>query len=286
VIGVRKAVILAAGLGTRLLPFTKEMPKEMVPVYDTFDGQLVVKPLVQVIFEGLYRAGIREFCFVVGRGKEALMRHFAPDWSFVELLERKGKELAARCLKSFYEKVNNSSIVWVHQQPPLGTGHAVLRAKHFASGEPFVVCAGDSLFLGRDVFGSLLKAFGKYGSDFMTVVPVDRPERFGVVIGEEVEDSIMRVRRIVEKPKEPVSNLANMSCYVFYPEIFKYLEALRPSPRGEYELTAAIMSEIEDAREVYALRADGVRALDVGTPHSLIKAISASYSSCLGGETR
>ena len=105
---ITKAVILAAGLGTRLVPYSKEMPKEMLPIFQKENGETVLKPIIQVVFEQLFDAGIREFCFIVGRTKRAIEDHFTPDWDYVDLLLQKNKEFQARMLENFYRKIEES----------------------------------------------------------------------------------------------------------------------------------------------------------------------------------
>jgi UTP--glucose-1-phosphate uridylyltransferase len=127
---IRKVVIPAAGSGTRLLPATKQQPKEMLPVFAyAAGGQLCVKPLIQLVFESLYGTGIRQFCFVVGRGKRSIEDQFTLDGVFVEYLEKHMKHAQAREMQEFYSKVRSSSIVFVNQAEPAGFGDAVLRAK-------------------------------------------------------------------------------------------------------------------------------------------------------------
>src|SRR3989442_9341239 len=148
---LRKAVIPAAGMGTRLLSFTKEQPKEMLPGFAKGrDGDICVKPIVQLIFEQLYRVGFREFCFVVGRGKGAIEDHFTPDFSFVSTLDSKGLDGPAGDLEAFYKMVDGSTVVWVNQSEPRGFGDAVLKAKSFVGDDKFMVHAGDSHFLSKD----------------------------------------------------------------------------------------------------------------------------------------
>jgi len=116
---IRKAVIPAAGLGTRLLSATKELPKEMLPIfYRDSNGEIYLKPMLQVLFEQLYKFGFREFCFIVGRGKRAVEDHFTPDYSFLDLLEKKGKEKFVKSLKEFYSMIEKSTIVWINQPEP------------------------------------------------------------------------------------------------------------------------------------------------------------------------
>jgi len=124
---IRKVVIPAAGLGTRLFPATKEQPKEMLPIFSTAtNGDVSVKPVVQMVFEQLYDVGFREFCYVVGRGKRGIEDHFTPDSNFVRLLEGMGKNGQATELEDFYEKLRTSTIMWVNQPEPKGFGNAVL----------------------------------------------------------------------------------------------------------------------------------------------------------------
>ena len=271
-----KAVVLAAGLGTRLIPYSKEMPKEMLPIFSPEAGRAVLKPILQVVFEQLYDAGIREFCFIVGRGKRTVEDHFTPDWSYVEFLKKKGKVELAEMLGCFYKRVEDSSITWVNQPVPKGTGDAVLRAQYFAQNGYFVVAAGDNVFIGRNVAEELLKLHNKLGGAVMAVKRVENPSRYGVVVGEIVGKRIIRVRRIVEKPRIPPSNLANTSLYVLPPETFRALKQCGPSPRGEIELTDALQMLVDWGHPVYAYDVGDAYWVDVGTPRTYLDALLLS----------
>ena len=143
---VRKAVILAAGLGTRLLPYSKETPKEMLPISVEENRVLVLKPVLQVIFEQLYDAGVREFCFIVGRNKRLIENHFTPDNGFIEYLYKKNKDSYAKVLDDFYRKLENSHVTWITQPYPRGTRDALMKARKFAENEPIIVSAGVNLY--------------------------------------------------------------------------------------------------------------------------------------------
>jgi len=147
---IRKVVIPAAGLGTRLLSSTKELPKEMLPIFSkSSKNKISVKPLLQLIFEQLFSVGFREFCFIVGKEKRAIEDHFTPDYDFVSVLSSK-KTSGANILEDFYKKLDKSSLIWVNQPSPLGFGDAVLRAKPFVNDEKFFVHAGDTLILSKN----------------------------------------------------------------------------------------------------------------------------------------
>lgn len=272
---LRKGVILAAGLGTRLVPFSKEMPKEMLPLFEGAGGKIFLKPVIQKVFEQMYDAGLREFCFVVGRGKRAIEDHFTPDWGFVEYLEKAGKGEYAEMLRSFYEKVESSYIVWVNQPTPRGTGHAVSLAKAFAGGEFFMVAAADNVFIGENVPMSMVSVFERLGSPLLAVKRVRDPRRYGVVITRELGEGLYRVEGIVEKPKTPISELANTSLYIFPPEIFSAIEETKPSPRGEIEVTDSIQILISRGVEFYAYEPKS-EWVDVGTWETYFKAVVLS----------
>ncbi len=159
---VRKVIIPAAGLGTRLFPATKEQPKEMLPIFSTTPKEdLLVKPVVQLVFEQLYDAGLREFCYVVGRGKRGIEDHFTPDAHCITTLEDMGKSGQATDLKVFYEKLETSTSMWVNQPEPKGLGNAVLMAQPFVQNQSCLVHAGDSCIISRDMdyLKKLLEAF-------------------------------------------------------------------------------------------------------------------------------
>lgn len=287
---IRKVVIPAAGLGTRLFPATKEQPKEMLPIFSTTaDGDVSVKPVVQMVFEQLYDAGLREFCFVVGRGKRGMEDHFTPDSNFVRLLEGMGRNGQAAELEGFYEKLRASTIMWVNQPEPKGFGDAVLMAQPFVQNERCLVHAGDSCIVSKDMdyIKRLLGAYERFNADAAFIVlEIENPREYGIIEGDEVETGIYRVKAAVEKPEKPATNLAIMAMYVFQPVIFKALEATEPGRGGEIQLTDAIQKLIDWGLNVYAVKLDDDYAhLDIGSPERYWDALSLSYQRFCGRPT-
>ena len=279
---VRKAVITAGGLGTRLLPATKETPKEMLPLFTFNESEGVhLKPVVQVVFESLYEVGFRDFCFVVGRSKRAVEDHFTPDYQFVHLLEEKGLKCQVEELNRFYRMIVNSKILFVNQPEPRGFGDAVLRAESFVGSEAFLVHAGDDLILSNNGghLRRLLKAFDKNNADVVFLVEeVENPRQYGVVKAEFMEEGILRVLDIVEKPREPPSNLAVVAIYVFKPSIFDKLRKTEPDKKGEIQLTDAIKAAIDSGEKVLAVKlCENEKRLDVGNPRRYWNALRESY---------
>lgn len=267
-----KAVITSGGLGTRLLPSTKEIPKELLPLYDVEEGEVVMKPVLQIIFETLYEAGIREFCIVTGRGKRAVEDHFTPDWNFVEYLEANGKESKARSLRKFFEMIESSIIIWVKQSKPLGFGHAVYMAKPFVDDEPFLLAAGDTVIYPRRFISSLLSG---EGDARMVLKHVKDPRRFGVAV---LEGS--RVVKVVEKPENPPSSLVILPYYVLPPEIMEYLAQGKRGYGNEIQLTDGIDYLISSGLDVRAtVLGDEFVFADVGTPESYFEALMISRRS-------
>jgi len=279
---LKKAVIPAAGLGTRLLSVTKEQPKEMLPVFARGrSGELCLKPIVQLVFETLYHAGFRDFCFIVGRGKRAIEDHFTPDFDYVSMLDRKGKDGPAGDLEAFYKMINGSTVVWINQPEPRGFGDAVLKAKSFAGGESFMVHAGDSHFLSRnaDHLRRVMKMREEMRADgsFLSM-EVQDPSRFGIVEGEAEADGLVKVKRVVEKPQKAASKLAIMPVYVFDSSIFKALEAISVGFGGELQLTDGIQKMIDWNLSVYATRvASSEIWLDIGSPDLYWEAQNLSH---------
>jgi len=277
---IKKAVLTAAGLGTRLLPMSKELPKEMLPIFVKGKNGLILKPMLQALFEQLYDFGIKEFCFIVGRGKRAIEDHFTPDYSFLKELFNKGKTGLAEELKSFYDKIENSRIVWVNQPQPKGFGDAVLKAEGFISNEDFMVSAGDTYIVSKNGMHlkRLLKVHSsKHADASILVMEVPNPKQYGVIEAI-VEGECLKVLSAVEKPTKPKSKLAIMPFYVFKPIIFEVLKSLKPGVGGEIQLTDAINKLIELGNKVYAINLykDEYR-LDIGTPKTYWEAIKLSY---------
>ncbi|MCD6563880.1 MAG: hypothetical protein J7K23_08225 [Thermoproteales archaeon] len=278
---IRKAIIPAAGLGTRLLPTTKELPKEMLPVYVKADHEISLKPTLQIIFEELYEQGIREFCFIVGRGKRAIEDHFTPDNSFLQELYGRKKDKKARMLEEFYNKIKLSRIVWINQPEPKGFGDAVRLAEPFIGNESFIVHAGDTIIFSQDrkYFKQLIDVFedNSLGAVFL-VKEVENPRIYGVVEPSRIEDNMVSVKRIVEKPETPPSNLAVLPIYIFDPIILKALKIIEPGPRGEIELTDGIQKIIDWGFKVMAIKLDkDEERIDIGTPETYWEALKISY---------
>ncbi|EZQ01564.1 UTP--glucose-1-phosphate uridylyltransferase [Candidatus Acidianus copahuensis] len=232
-----QGVITAAGLGTRMLPVTKVIPKEMLPVL--FKGEF--KPIIHIVFEQLYTLGIRDFIIVVGRGKRTIEDYFTPDYNFVQYLESVGKVKQAQDLMGLYKKVEESSIAFVNQPEPKGFGDAVLRSKPFVH-EDFMVVAPDTLLL----------SIPKMPINSITVTKVDDPRIYGVVTLEEGD----MIKDIEEKPNVPKSNIAVMPYYHFDLEIFNALESIFPV-HGELQLTEGIRELLRRGKKFKAIFVEG-----------------------------
>ncbi|MEM3449104.1 MAG: sugar phosphate nucleotidyltransferase [Candidatus Bathyarchaeia archaeon] len=271
---IRKAVIPVAGLGTRLLSATKEQPKEMLPVFTKDNNKtLCLKPLVQLIFEQLHSFGVRDFCFIVGRGKRAIEDHFTSDYYFIKSLINKGRTSQASQLRAFYRMVETSTIVWVNQPEPRGFGDAVLQAKSFIGNEPFIVAAGDTYIISKNFIERMTEKF--FARDPLAVLllqKVSNPRDYGVAVTDKE-----KVLHVVEKPEKPLSDLAIMPFYIFKPIIFQKLSDVKPGVGNEIQLTDAIQRLIDVGHvEAELLRDDEVK-LDIGTPESYWLALKESY---------
>lgn len=280
---ITRAVIPAAGLGTRLLPATKEQPKEMLPIFAISEnGRCVVKPLVQLVFEQLYDVGVREFCFIIGRGKRVIEDHFTQDHDYPERLNGQGKNHLAVDLSAFYRRLDDTNIVWINQPRPLGFGDAVLRAKKTMGDEEFFVHAGDTCITSteNEHLQNLSEILETKIPEVVFIVKQMRDvSQRGVVQGRELSLGLYEVDAVVEKPDYPVSNLAIEPVYIFRPSIFDALEETSPGKGGETQLTDAIQMIIESGKLVIAWRlCDNHLRFDVGDPESYWEALRSSYA--------
>ncbi|MEM0444499.1 MAG: sugar phosphate nucleotidyltransferase [Nitrososphaerota archaeon] len=273
-----KAVLPIAGLGTRMLPATKEQPKEMLPIFaKSEDNSLCLKPMIQLIFEQLYEVGVREFIFVVGRGKRAVEDHFTPDHGYLEIIKR-SKNSLLRELESFYRKVNGSALVWVNQPEPRGFGHAVLICEKTVGDSDFIVHAGDTYVVnGEEVLKAMYKRFEAEELEAVLLLQeVENPRQYGVA--EVTQDSRgLRVTRVEEKPAEPRSNLMIVPMYIFRRSIFDALKTVGPGAGGEIQLTDGIQRLIDWGLRVDAIKLNKGLRLDIGTPQLYWEALQLSF---------
>jgi UTP--glucose-1-phosphate uridylyltransferase len=276
---ITKAIIPAAGLGTRLLPATKEQPKEMLPILvKNGSGTLFLKPFLQIVFEQLYGSGFREMCFIVGRGKRSIEDHFTIDDSFVDFLKSKNKVEYLNEMSSFYEKVRNCTIAFANQPEPLGFADAVKHGRFFSGNDNFLVHAGDDLVISNaNYIERLTSVFEKHQADAVFFVErVQDPRKYGVVTGKKIEKGVYQLNQIVEKPKRPVSKLAIVAIYVFSSKLFDAIEDVRPGVNNELQLSDAIQLLIEQRNAVYAVElGPRERRIEVGDPNSYKEAFAA-----------
>lgn len=263
-----KIVITAAGKGTRLLPMTKELPKEMMPVFSKIDGKKCVLPLLQLIFEQMHHSKIREYCFVVGRGKRSIEDHFTPDISFLKNTTRKNK----RTVLDFYKKINKSNLFWVNQNGPKGFGDAVKYSQQFIGNNNFIVHAGDVAIINSKIH-PILRLIDAGNEPNVSAVllfrKVSDPERHGVPTLEKISNSKFLVKKVIEKPRNPSSNLGLLPIYFFKPKIFEKLGKIKPGKGNEFQLTDAIQELISSGDKVLAIPlSDKEIVLDVGTVES------------------
>ena len=280
---IKKVVIPAAGLGTRLLPITKEFPKEMLPVFfKKKSGKVCLKPMLQAVFEQLYTVRFREFCIIVGRGKRAIEDHFTPDWDFIEYLKDGNKVELADELQKFYNKIANSTMVFMSQPKPKGFGDAVYKGKPFTENQPFLLHAGDDLVFSKNNshLKRMIKTFEQYDADVTFLVEkVEDPRKYGVIMGDKINSHVLRVKEVIEKPRKPPSNLAAIALYIFKPIIYEAIEEVKPDERGEVQLADALQVLIDWKCKLYALELrPGERRIDIGTPETYLEILKTSLA--------
>ncbi|MFH2093468.1 MAG: UTP--glucose-1-phosphate uridylyltransferase GalU [Pseudomonadota bacterium] len=250
---VKKAVFPVAGLGTRFIPATKAMAKEMLPVVD--------KPIIQYAVEEAFRAGIEQIIFVTGRGKKALEDHFDRSFEIEHTLQEKGK---TDLLKQIQELVpTTGTIVYTRQNQPLGLGHAIWCARDIVGDEPFAVLLADDLIqTDKPVLSEMVKIFDRLRASMAAVMEVekDQTDKYGILDALEIEDNIVRINDMVEKPdpKDAPSNLAIIGRYILTPKIFDFLGKVQKGAGGEIQLTDAMKSLLKE-QPVFGYKFKGKR---------------------------
>ncbi|MFP4660850.1 MAG: UTP--glucose-1-phosphate uridylyltransferase GalU [Halanaerobiales bacterium] len=277
---VKKAIIPAAGLGTRMLPATKAQPKEMLPIVD--------KPTIQYIIEEAVDSGIEEILIVTGKGKRAIEDHFDKSVKLELALKEKGKDDLLQIVNRITDMVD---IHYVRQKNPKGLGHAIYCARTFVGDEPFAVLLGDDVMVSeKPVIGQMIELFEKDNQPVIGVqkVPEEDVSKYGILKYTDVEDRVYKISDLIEKPtvEEAPSNLAILGRYVITADIFEILAETKPGRKGEIQLTDALKSLLQK-RPITGYDFVGQR-YDVGNKLGFLKATVefALSREDLGGEFR
>ncbi|WP_102399097.1 UTP--glucose-1-phosphate uridylyltransferase GalU [Haloimpatiens massiliensis] len=261
---VKKAIIPAAGLGTRFLPATKAQPKEMLPIVD--------KPTIQYIIEEAVASGIEEILIITGRNKRAIEDHFDKSVELENELEKKGKEETLEMVRDITNMVN---IYYIRQKEPKGLGHAINCARTFVGNEPFAVMLGDDVVdSSKPCLKQLIDCYNEYKTSILGVQEVDYDDvsKYGIVKGMHIEDRVYKVKDLIEKPKkeESPSNVAILGRYIITPRIFDILQNTAPGKGGEIQLTDALRTLVKE-EAMYAYNFEG-RRYDVGDKLGFLEA--------------
>jgi len=262
---IRKAVIPAAGLGTRFLPATKAQPKEMLPIVD--------KPTIQFIVEEAIQSGIEDIIIVTGRNKRAIEDHFDRSVELEAFLEKNNKD---ELLDLVQDIAKMAEIYYVRQKEALGLGHAIYSARKFIGDEPFAVLLGDDVIYSEvPVLRQMMNQYERYGASIVGVqeVPLQDTSKYGIVDGEKFADRLYRAKNMVEKPRSedaPKTHLAIMGRYILNPDIFDILSVLPSGKGGEIQLTDGI-KELGRYQEILAYEFEG-RRYDVGDKLGFVEA--------------
>ena len=275
-------VIPAAGLGTRLFTWTKESPKEMVPIfYKTKDDKILIKPLLEIIFENLFDSGFRNFCMIIGRGKNTIEDHLAPNYDFVDILEKKGEYEYSKILLKLYKKIEKSSIFWIRQHSLKGIGPATLLSEKIIADKPFLFHAGDLYIPQKKYLNELMEVHNSQNpSATIGLQKVKDPRQFGVAELKKFDKMKFKVTHVVEKPKKPLTNYALTGVNIFEPEIFDAIRKTKIGVNGEIQLTDSIQTLIDTNHLVMAsIMNSRAQCIDIGTPKNYFKALSHSFNS-------
>jgi UTP--glucose-1-phosphate uridylyltransferase len=268
-----KTVITAAGLGTRLLPLTKKLPKEILPIFYRTKNQIKPIPTIQVIFEQLYNCKIRNFCFVINNEKNIIKEHF----NFQKISSPNNT-----VINKFNRQLDTSSITWVTQNTPKGFGDAVKRSEKYVGNDDFIVHGGDVSIFSKKIhpINRLIKTakLNPNASIILLCKKVKDTSRYGVPKISLISKELFEVSEVVEKPSKPKSSYAIMPIYYFKPELFSYLKKITRGKNNEFQLTDAIQKTIENGNKVLSIPLKSYEMdLDVGTPESYKHALDTSY---------
>ncbi|ELC8398746.1 UTP--glucose-1-phosphate uridylyltransferase GalU [Clostridium perfringens] len=262
---IRKAIIPAAGLGTRFLPATKAQPKEMLPIVD--------KPTIQYIIEEAIASGIEEILIITGRSKKCIEDHFDKSVELEMELEKSGKNELLDLVRDISDMVD---IHYIRQKEPRGLGHAIHCAKTFVGDEPFAILLGDDVVYNEEkpCLKQLIDCYNEYKTSVLGVqtVPESHVSKYGIVDGKYIEGKVYKVKGLVEKPsvEEAPSNVAILGRYIVTPRIFDILENTQPGKGGEIQLTDALL-ELMEQEAMYAYDFEG-RRYDVGDKLGFLEA--------------
>ncbi|KJS21702.1 MAG: UTP--glucose-1-phosphate uridylyltransferase [Clostridiaceae bacterium BRH_c20a] len=261
---IRKAIVPAAGLGTRFLPATKAQPKEMLPVVD--------KPTMQYIIEEAVNSGIEEILIITGRNKKSIEDHFDKSIELEIELQSKGKYDLLQEIRYISDMAN---IHYIRQKEPNGLGHAIYCAKSFIGNEPFAVLLGDDIvYADKPCLKQMIEVYNKYKTTVLGVqeVPKEYVFKYGIVDGKYIENRVYNVKGLVEKPpvQDAPSNIAILGRYIINPAIFEILEYTQPGKGGEIQLTDAL-NILAQREEMYAYNFEG-RRYDVGDKQGFLEA--------------
>ncbi|CAG37932.1 UTP--glucose-1-phosphate uridylyltransferase GalU [Desulfotalea psychrophila] len=250
---IKKAVFPVAGLGTRFLPATKAMPKEMLPIVD--------KPLIQYAVEEALDSGIEQLIFVTGSGKSSLENHFDSSYELEDTLSKRGKDELLRTVESLVPA--SGSIIYTRQSQPLGLGHAIWCARDVVGDEPFAVLLADDLVKSeRPVLQQMIHQFDRLRASMVATIEVPREEtgRYGILEGEQVYEGVLRLSSMVEKPRpeDAPSNLAAIGRYIFTPRIFDFLGRQQSGAGGEIQVTDAMVALLAE-QPIFGVNFEGTR---------------------------
>ncbi|CAK7192795.1 UTP--glucose-1-phosphate uridylyltransferase [Commensalibacter sp. Nvir] len=260
-----KAVLPVAGFGTRFLPATKSMPKEMLPVVD--------RPLIQYAIDEARAAGIKEFCLITARGKDSLIDYFDVAYELVDNLRQKGKQDSLDALEP--SSIEAGSLVALRQQEPMGLGHAVWCARSFVGDDPFAVLLPDDLISANPgCLAQMVEVYNKFGGNVVAVseVPIEKTSSYGIVKVSNDDGKLIEISGLIEKPKpeEAPSNLSVIGRYILSPEIMNYLAAMERGAGNEVQLTDS-MAKLIGQMPFHGLRYNGIR-YDCGSKAGFLEA--------------
>ena len=261
---IRKAVVTAAGWGTRFLPATKAQPKEMLPLVD--------KPIIQYVIEEAVASGIKQIIIVTALGKRAIEDHFDRSFELEDILKKKGDGELLRKLQNISELAD---ICYIRQKEQLGLGHAILVTKDLIGDEPFAIFLPDDIIEAKvPAMKQMIEVYNRYQHSVIAVEPVAKEDTkaYGIIAPKQVEDRVYQVLSLVEKPepKDAPSDLGIVGRYILTPEIFGMLEKTAPGKGGEIQLTDGLRLLLEK-QPIYAYQFEGIR-YDTGTPLGFLKA--------------